>query len=145
MSRVVSLDPGRNKCGLILVDCTRHSVIEGHVLATEAVPGTLLRWSSVAAIDRLVMGNGTASDSLKRQLPADLPVRLVDERGTTLKARRRYWQLWPPRGWRRFIPEGLLLPPTELDAVAALVILESDLGRNLAWPGPAPIRIGPER
>ena len=145
MSRIVSLDPGRNKCGLILVDCTRHSVIEGHVLATEAVLATLLRWRTIAPVERLVMGNGTASDSLKRQLPADLPVRLVDERGTTLKARRRYWQLWPPRGWRRFIPEGLLVPPTELDAVAALVILESDLGRNLAWPGPAPIRIGPER
>ena len=142
MSRVVSLDPGRNKCGLILVDCTRHSVIEGHVLATEAVPGTLLRWRTVAAIDRLVMGNGTASDSLKRQLPADLPVMLVDERGSTLRARKRYWQLWPPRGWRRFIPQGLLLPPTELDAVAALVILESELGQPLAWPGPAPVRTG---
>ena len=145
MTRVVSLDPGRCKCGLILVDCDRLCVIEARVIATEAVLGTLEQWRLTAPIERLVLGNGTASDSLKRQLPADLPVRLVDERGTTLKARRRYWQLWPPRGWRRFIPEGLLLPPTELDAVAALVILESDLGRNLAWPGPAPIRIGPER
>ena len=142
MSRVVSLDPGRSKCGLILVDCNRLSVIEGHVLATEAVPGTLLRWRTVAPIDRLVMGNGTASDSLKRQLPADLPVKVVDERGSTLRARKRYWQLWPPRGWRRFIPQGLLLPPTELDAVAALVILESELGQQLVWPGPAPIRTG---
>ena len=142
MNRVVSLDPGRSKCGLILVDCNRLSVIEGHVLATEAVPGTLLRWRTVAPIDRLVMGNGTASDSLKRQLPADLPVKVVDERGSTLRARKRYWQLWPPRGWRRFIPEGLLLPPTELDAVAALVILESELGQQLVWPGPAPIRTG---
>ena len=142
MSRVVSLDPGRNKCGLILVDCNRHSVIEGHVLATEAVLGTLLRWRTIAPIERLVMGNGTASDSLKSQLPADLPVIVVDESGSTPKARKRYWQLWPPRGWRRFIPQGLLLPPTELDAVAALVILESELGQPLAWPGPAPIRTG---
>ena len=142
MSRVVSLDPGRNKCGLILVDCNRHSVIEGHVLATEAVLGTLLRWRTIAPIERLVMGNGTASDSLKSQLPADLPVIVVDEGGSTLKARKRYWQLWPPRGWRRFIPQGLRLPPTELDAVAALVILESELGQPLAWPGPAPIRTG---
>ena len=142
MSRVVSLDPGRNKCGLILVDCNRHSVIEGHVLATEAVLGTLLRWRTIAPIERLVMGNGTASDSLKSQLPADIPVIVVDEGGSTLKARKRYWQLWPPRGWRRFIPQGLLLPPTELDAVAALVILESELGQPLAWPGPAPVRTG---
>ena len=142
MSRVVSLDPGRSKCGLILVDCNRLSVIEGHVLATEAVLGTLLRWRTIAPIERLVMGNGTASDSLKSQLPADLPVMVVDEGGSTLRARKRYWQLWPPRGWRRFIPQGLLLPPTELDAVAALVILESELGQPLAWPGPAPVRTG---
>ena len=142
MSRLVALDPGRSKCGLILVDGDRHSVIEGHVLATETVLETLQRWRQIAPIERLVLGNGTASESLRRQLPGDLPVKLVDERGTTLRARKRYWQLWPPRGWRRFIPQGLLLPPTELDAVAALVILESELGQQLVWPGPAPISTG---
>ena len=145
MSRVVCLDPGRCKCGLILVDCSSHSVIEGHVLATEAVLDTLERWRTIAPVDRLVLGNGTASESLKRLLPPDLPVKLVDESGSTLKARKRYWQLWPPRGWRRVVPKGLLIPPTELDALAALVILESELGRNLAWPGSAPIRTAPER
>ena len=142
MSRLVALDPGRSKCGLILVDGDRHSVIEGHVLATETVLETLQRWRQIAPIERLVLGNGTASESLRRQLPGDLPVKLVDERGTTLRARKRYWQLWPPRGWRRFVPEGLLVPPIELDAVAALVILESELGHDLLWPGPAPLRSG---
>jgi len=145
MSRVVCLDPGRCKCGLILADCSSHCVIEGHVLATEAVLDTLERWRTIAPVDRLVLGNGTASESLKRLLPPDLPVKLVDESGSTLKARKRYWQLWPPRGWRRVVPKGLLIPPTELDALAALVILESELGRNLAWPGSAPIRTAPER
>ena len=143
MSRIVSVDPGRNKCGLVLVDCDSDCVIEGHVVATNAVLDTLQCWRQVAPVEFLVLGNGTASGSLRDQLPEDLPVKLVDERGTTLQARKRYWQLWPPRGWRRLIPQGLLLPPTELDAVAALVILESELGRQILWPGPAPLRIGP--
>ena len=143
MSRIVSIDPGRNKCGLVLVDCERDCVLQGDVIATEAVLDTLQRWRQLAPIERMVLGNGTASESLRHQLPADLPVKLVDERGTTLQARQRYWQLWPPRGWRRFVPQGLLLPPTELDAIAALVILESELGRDILWPGPAPLRSGP--
>ena len=141
MSRIVSLDPGRNKCGLVLVDCDRDCVIEGQVVATEDVLDTLQCWKQIAPIERMVLGNGTASESLRDQLPQDLPVKLVDERGTTLLARKRYWQLWPPKGWRRLIPQGLLLPPTELDALAALVILESELGREMLWPGPAPLRI----
>ena len=145
MSRIISVDPGRSKCGLVLVDCERDSVLQGEVIATEAVLDTLQRWRQLAPVERLVLGNGTASESLRNQLPADLPIKLVDERGTTLQARKRYWQLWPPRGWRRFVPLGLLVPPTELDAVAALVILESELGRNILWPGAAPLRTGPAR
>ena len=145
MSRIISVDPGRSKCGLVLVDCERDSVLQGEVIATEAVLDTLQCWRQLAPVERLVLGNGTASESLRNQLPADLPIKLVDERGTTLQARKRYWQLWPPRGWRRFVPLGLLVPPTELDAVAALVILESELGRNILWPGAAPLRTGPAR
>ena len=143
MNRIVSVDPGRNKCGLVLVDCTKDCVIEGHVVATESVLDTLQCWRQDAPIECLVLGNGTASNSLRQRLPEDLTVKVVDERGTTLQARKRYWQLWPPRGWRRLIPQGLLLPPSELDAVAALVILESELGRKILWPGPAPLRNGP--
>ena len=145
MSRIISVDPGRSKCGLVLVDCEHDRVLRGEVIATEAVLDTLQCWRQLAPVERLVLGNGTASESLRNQLPADLPIKLVDERGTTLQARKRYWQLWPPRGGRRFVPLGLLVPPTELDAVAALVILESELGRNILWPGAAPLRTGPAR
>jgi len=73
-------------------------------------------------------------------------VQLVDETGTTLRARDRYWQLWPPQGWRRWIPRGLLLPPGDLDALAALVMLEQSLNINCRWPTNAPpIRSEPEQ
>jgi RNase H-fold protein (predicted Holliday junction resolvase) len=79
-----------------------------------------------------VLGNGTSSRQWQRDL-ADLavPVLLVDEWGTTLAARQRYWQLWPPRGWRRLLPMGLRLPPRDLDDLAAQILLERWLQRPL--------------
>ena len=90
MSRIISVDPGRSKCGLVLVDCERDRVLQGEVIATEAVLDTLQCWRQLAPVERLVLGNGTASESLRNQLPADLPIKLVDEHGTTLQARKTH-------------------------------------------------------
>ncbi|WP_370586841.1 resolvase [Synechococcus sp. PROS-7-1] len=138
MTHIAALDPGRSKCGLVLVDTDLEVVLEGQVVQTGSVLETLEQWRSQAPLDRIVMGNGTASEHWSEQLPADLQLTVVDERGTTLLARSRYWELWPPRGWRRLLPEGLRIPPCDLDAVAALVILESALNCRFQWPAPAP-------
>ena len=55
----------------------------------------------------------------------------MPEAGTTLAARQRYWQLEPPRGWRRLLPEGLRLPPRDIDDVVAQLLLERHLQRPL--------------
>ena len=62
----------------------------------------------------------------------------MNERGTTLRARGRYWQLWPPKGLQRLIPQGMRVPPGDLDAVAALVMAEEHLGQTCRWPQPPP-------
>ena len=72
------------------------------------------------------------------------PVQQVDEYGTTLRARQRYWELWPPRGLQRLLPRGLLIPPEELDAIAARCDGEDSLGRPCRWSSPKlPFRSGP--
>ena len=63
---------------------------------------------------------------------------LIPEKGTTLRARSRYWELWPVRGWQRLLPLGMRMPPVDLDAVAALVMLEDHLGIRFTWPGEQP-------
>ncbi len=59
-----------------------------------------------------------------------IPIELVDERETTLLARKRYFQAHPPRGWRRLVPRGMLLPPRPIDDFAALLIAERLLDRE---------------
>jgi RNase H-fold protein (predicted Holliday junction resolvase) len=53
-----------------------------------------------------------------------LPVELVDERETSLLARARFFRDHPPRGWRRIVPRGMLLPDRPIDDYAALLIAE---------------------
>lgn len=150
MTRVVAMDPGRSKCGLLLADTATNTVLQGMVIPSADVLDQLRVWMAdaqgdTAQIAELVIGDGTSSMIWQQQLPASLPIRIVDETGTTLRARERYWQLWPARGWKLLLPKGLRIPSGDLDAIAALVILEDYLDRPLQWPGPDPLRTGLSR
>ena len=150
MTRVVALDPGRSKCGLLLANISTNTVLKAMVIPSAEVLDQLRAWmeddqGENAQIADLVIGDGTSSTIWQQQLPTSLKVHVVDETATTLRARERYWQLWPARGWKRFLPLGLRIPSGDLDAIAALVILEDYLGRPLRWPGPGPLKNGPSR
>ena len=138
MKRVAVLDPGRCKCGLVLADLQHGLVCEGHVLTPEAVEPCLEQWNQDQALDRILIGDGTGSQAWIKRLEGLGSLTVIPEQGTTLRARQRYWTLWPARGWRRVLPKGLRIPPVDLDAVAALVMLEEHLGCHLQWPEPAP-------
>ena len=129
MTRVIGFDPGRSKCGLVLVRTDPAQVLDSDVLVPEAVLNTLNQWSQGGDLPMIVMGDGTGSDAWIKPLQRLTTLVQVNERGTTLKARQRYWQLWPPQGLWRLVPEGLRLPPAELDAVAALVMVEAYLNQ----------------
>jgi len=130
---LAALDPGRSKCGLVRTDPGRSQLDEALILDPAACRATLIHWhQQLPPLAAVVLGNGTSSRQWQRDLvDLALPVLLVDEWGTTLAARQRYWQLWPPRGWRRLLPVGLRLPPRDLDDVAAQILLERWLQRPL--------------
>ena len=138
MTRLVAIDPGRHKCGLVLIDKPRALVEEGLVLSVHNVMDQMHAWSCSGGVDLILLGNGTSSDAWDGLLERVAPVQTVNERGTTLRARGRYWQLWPPKGLQRLIPQGMRIPPGDLDAVAALVMAEEHLGQAFRWPQPPP-------
>lgn len=124
--RVLAVDPGRGKCGVAVV-------VPGGVLARRIVaPADLVplvrAWIAAHAVEVVVIGGSTGFRAVATGLgDLPVPVRRVDERGTTLAARRRYFADHPPRGWRRFLPRSLLIPPEPYDDYAAVVLGEAHL------------------
>ena len=113
------------------------------MLSPEAALACLSRWQE-EGLGLVVLGDGTGHQAWREQLEPWLPVVLVDERGTTLAARQRYWQIEAARGWRRLLPLGLRQPPRDWDDVVAQILVERWLGRTLErdpaqlkrWPAP---------
>ncbi|MFN6340019.1 MAG: resolvase [Cyanobacteriota bacterium] len=128
---LAGLDPGRAKCGLVRTDAERLHIVEALVLPPEACWEKLLLWRRRHLITAVVMGDGTTSAEWQSRLAPLLPPHTVNEWGSTLEARQRYWELEPARGWRRLLPEGLRQPPRDWDDVVAQLLLERWLGHPL--------------
>jgi hypothetical protein len=132
---LAALDPGRSKCGLVRTDAQRSQIVAAQVLPPEAALARLRQWQAEAPVALLLLGAGTGSAPWRAHLKGLVDFELIEEGGTTLAARRRYWQLVPPRGWRRWLPQGLRQPPRDWDDVVAQVLLERWLGRQLPRRG----------
>ena len=86
MSHLVGLDPGRAKCGLVLVDPDQRLVIDGVVLPPSRVISQLKSWSKQEGLRLILLGNGTSSEQWNPALQRLASIEIVEERGTTLRA-----------------------------------------------------------
>ena len=134
--RVLAVDPGREKCGVAVVD-RKCGVLQQAVVECEKLlvfVETVIREHECRTV---VLGDGTATTETKKELSMLLgqnivdQIVIVDERNSTREARRRYWLAYPPSGWRKFIPVGLLTPPCAIDDFAAIILGERYFARNL--------------
>ena len=121
---VAAIDPGREKCGVAVVD------EDGRVLDQAVVATVLLADEMKARVkefrpDRILLGNGTTSrtaeETVREAIP-DVPVEIVDEYRTTDDARIAYWKANPPSGWRRFFPTSMQVPPAPVDDFVAVIL-----------------------
>jgi RNase H-fold protein (predicted Holliday junction resolvase) len=125
---VLAVDPGSDKCGLALVG-PDGEVMRRAVVPRDAMLETVRSW--IGENVTVLVGRGTGHTWVAEILAeANMSFRLVDERGTSMEARRLYWSACPPRGWRRLVPRGLLLPPQPTDDWAAVVIARRFLEKN---------------
>jgi RNase H-fold protein (predicted Holliday junction resolvase) len=122
---VLGLDPGTRKCGYALLAGRGDDPI---VLGIARLPELRMALETLAAqhpIDIVALGRGTNSAHVATIVGAlGLRHALVDEHETTLRARGRFFRDHPPRGWKRLIPRGMLLPDRPVDDYAALLIAE---------------------
>ena len=125
MLKFLSIDPGTFKCGLVLVDIKKKKVDLAIVLNTEFLPQYVKTLKSVENISKVIMGNGTTSkeniDKLKF-IKKDLI--LFEEKNTTFRAKKRFFELFPIKGLKFLLPKEFFLINKNLDAISALIILE---------------------
>lgn len=121
---VLAIDPGSDKCGIAVVSSSLE-VLERIIVAPERVAETVQTLAETYNIQKVAIGNATTSRKLRQTLGTHLPhieFVSIDEKNSTLEARALYWKATPPRGWRRFLPLSLQLPPTPIDDFAAVVL-----------------------
>jgi RNase H-fold protein (predicted Holliday junction resolvase) len=123
---ILGFDPGKDKCGVAVMDQDRRLLYHQVVITAQTIEqiGNLCQQYHVSQI---VMGDQTTAKQWKQQLTIafpDLPISLVDERYSSLEARDRYWQMYPPNFLTSLIPQGLRQPPRPIDDLVAIILIE---------------------
>ena len=144
--KVLSIDPGRDKCGVAIVEQTgvektgddgpdNLKVLWQAIIPRDALPQRLPELLERFGPDAFLLGDATTSQTLAANLSADwrdLPLHIVDETGSTLAARELFWKANPPRGWRRCVPLSLQMPPVPIDDFAAIVLAQRFFNSRIA-------------
>ncbi len=145
MSFYISVDPGIKKCGLLLADIQSGKVIEAGIVSISKLSDLVDLLGKDYQISKIIIGDGTNCKYVMNQLKRNnfLNINFVNERGSTLRARFRYWEIWPPNYFFRWLPKEILFPPDNLDAIVALILLEDFLNHKLFWPDKVEIKIWP--
>ena len=145
MSFYISIDPGKKKCGLLLANIQSGKVIEAGIASLNKCYDLVSFWNENYNISKIIIGDGTNSKSIKNELKRKnlFDINYVNEEGSTLRARFRYWEIWPPNYFIRWLPKEILFPPENLDAIVALILLEDFLKISLNWPEKVDIKIWP--
>jgi RNase H-fold protein (predicted Holliday junction resolvase) len=120
---VLGIDPGTRKAGFAIVNYRDGAVVDLGIEPVEDLLARATRLVTMHDVGTIALGQGTNADALRLALSSlGVPVRLVDERETTLRARALYFADHPPRGWRKLIPLGMQVPPRPIDDYAAVLI-----------------------
>jgi RNase H-fold protein (predicted Holliday junction resolvase) len=129
---ILGFDPGRDKCGMAVMGLDRQIFSHQVVLANEAIANIETQLQKFP-VSLMVMGDQTTAKKWKQQLNQELSkptnIILVDERYSTLQARDRYWQMYPPQGITKLLPQGLRQPPRPIDDIVAILLIERYLNR----------------
>lgn len=127
MQYFLGFDPGRDKCGVAVMSDQRE-LLTHEVVPAGAALAKLRTWAETVAIATVVLGDQTTSRQWQQRLLSDWPdcppIVLVDERHSTLEARDRYWQMYPPQGLQRLVPQGMRQPPRAIDDIVAVLLIE---------------------
>lgn len=126
LSIILGFDPGKDKCGVAIMDGDR-SLLYHQVILTAEVVDRIANLCQQYHVTQIAIGDRTTSKQWQQRLAIALPafpIALVDERYSSLEARNRYWQMYPPNFLTGLIPQGMRLPPRPIDDLVAIILIE---------------------
>ena len=125
MPKVITIDPGRSKCGLVLAEISEKEVYEAIILKSEFVENYVRNLITAQNISQIIIGNGTSSREIKEKLYFfKKEIITFEEKNTTYRAKARYFELFPISGLKFLMPREVFILNKNLDAISALIILE---------------------
>lgn len=117
----LGIDPGKDKCGLALVDDKGHVIMQKIVSSND-----LLKEIQQIVTDNdvsLILGDGTTSQKyLPLLIELGIPIKIVKESYSTLQAKELYFKE-NGYGLQILLPKGLRSPRRPLDDYAARILI----------------------
>ena len=125
MPRVITIDPGKSKCGLVLAEISEKKVYKAIILKSEVLENYVRNLIAAEDISQIIIGNGTTSREIREKLYFfKKEIITFEEKNTTYRAKSRYFELFPIKGLKLLIPREIFILNKNLDAISALIILE---------------------
>ena len=125
MSRVITIDPGKSKCGLVLAEISEKKVYKAIILKSELLENYVRNLITAEDISQIIIGNGTTNREIREKLDFfKKEIITFEEKNTTYRAKARYFELFPISGLKFLIPREVFILNKNLDAISALIILE---------------------
>jgi len=125
MSRVITIDPGKSKCGLVLAEISEKKVYKAIILKSELLGNYVRNLITAEDISQIIIGNGTTNREIREKLDFfKKEIIPFEEKNTTYRAKARYFEIFPISGLKFLIPREVFILNKNLDAISALIILE---------------------
>ena len=128
MFKVIAIDPGKHKCGLVFAELSEKKVYEAIIIKSELLEDYVRNLNDVEDLSKIIVGNGTTSKTIREKLNFfKKEIITFEEKNTTFRAKARYFEIFPIKGVKFFILNK------NLDAISALIILEDYCNQKLTF------------
>ena len=125
MPKVITIDPGKSKCGLVLAEISEKKVYKAIILKSELLENYVRNLIAAEDISQIIIGNGTTSREIREKLYFfKKEIITFEEKNTTYRAKARYFEIFPISGLKFLMPREVFILNKNLDAISALIILE---------------------
>ena len=125
MHKLISIDPGKSKCGIVLAEINEKKVYKAIILKSELIGDYVRNLNTVEDISKIIIGNGTTSKEIIEKINFfKKEIIIFEEKNTTFRAKERYFEIFPIKGLKFLLPKEVFLMNKNLDAISALIILE---------------------